>query len=59
MKLPQLTDKDDIKKLRKTYDRVETHIISLQSLGVDSKDYGPLLAACSDEPSSGGREPHC
>ena len=43
MKLPQLTDKDDIKKLRKTYDRVETHIRSLQSLGVDSKDYGPLL----------------
>jgi len=43
MKIPVVTDNDDIKKLRRVYDQVESHIRSLEALEVNSESYGCLL----------------
>ena len=43
LKLPNISAADDTKGVRKVYDRLETHIRSLQALGIDSKQFGPLL----------------
>ena len=43
LKLPNISAVDDTKGVRKVYDRLETHIRSLQALGIDSKQFGPLL----------------
>ena len=43
LKLPNISAADDTKGVRKVYDRLETHIRSLQALGIDSEQFGPLL----------------
>ena len=43
MKLPVLADNDNTQKFRRVYDKIESHIRSLQGLGVESKNYGCLL----------------
>ena len=40
MKLPVLADNDNTQKFRRVYDKIESHIRSLQGLGVESKNYG-------------------
>ena len=43
LSLEGVTNVDEIKKVRKLYDTIETHLRSLQNLGVSSESYGSLL----------------
>lgn len=43
LSLERVTNVDEIKKVRKLYDTIETHLRSLQNLGVSSGSYGNLL----------------
>lgn len=43
LKLHSSTSSTDIKSTRRLYDTIESHIRSLQNLGVESKSYGSLL----------------
>ena len=43
MKIPMVGDMDDARGLRQVYDRVESNLRSLKSLGVGSESYGCLL----------------
>ena len=43
LKIPWLTEGDTTQKLRRAYDNLETHIKCLQSLGIESQQYGCLL----------------
>ena len=38
-----MTPHDGLKQLRQFFDRIENHICSLQSLGIESESYGKLL----------------
>ena len=42
LSLEGVTKVDEIKKVRKLYDTIETHLRSLQNLGVSSESYGSL-----------------
>ena len=43
VKIPAVTPHDGLKQLRQFFDRIENHIRSLQSLGIESESYGKLL----------------
>ena len=43
LKLQASNSSSDVKAARRLYDKIESHISSLQSLGVESKSYGSLL----------------
>ena len=43
LKLPHLTDRDDISKLVSFHNCIESSIRSLLAVGLDAKQYGPLL----------------
>ena len=44
LKLQPITSEEDVSYLRFFYDNIESHVRSLLSLGVDSKNYGALLS---------------
>ena len=44
LKLQPITSEEDVSYLRLFYDNIESHVRSLLSLGVDSKNYGALLS---------------
>ena len=43
LSLDKVIDIRDVSRLRKTYDKVEIQICSLENLGITSSMYGPLL----------------
>ena len=43
IKLPNISHSSNTKELRNLYDKIEINIKSLNSLGIDSDNYGPLL----------------
>ena len=44
LKSKKITSDKDLTGLRKFFDNIESHLRSLQSLGIESKNYGSLLA---------------
>jgi acyl-CoA reductase-like NAD-dependent aldehyde dehydrogenase len=44
MQLPVVTDNDDLKKLRLLYDKSESTVRSLNSIGISQESYGRFLA---------------
>ena len=44
LKSKKITSDKDLTGLRKFFDNIESHLHSLQSLGIESKNYGSLLA---------------
>ena len=43
LKLPQLNNSNDVRKLRVLYDSIEAHVLGLQALDVTSESYGKLM----------------
>ena len=44
LKLPEATSMGEVKKLRNIYDKLESHVRSLQIVGVSPDSYGSFLA---------------
>ena len=45
LKLPEATSMGEVKKLRNIYDQLESHVRSLQNVGVSPDTYGSFLAS--------------
>ena len=43
LKLPQLNNSNDVRKLRVLYDSIEAYVRGLQALDVTSESYGKLM----------------
>ena len=45
LKLKQITSDRNVKAIRLFYDNIENHVRTLDGLGINSKEYGALLAS--------------
>ena len=45
LKLKQITSDRNVKAMRLFYDNIENHVRTLDGLGINSEEYGALLAS--------------